>query len=185
MDRQAYFDNGFVGNHCKAILDKHELLCGVLGPHPKRPKIVRFFKIFHEVKPLIFTKRDLTDSEIDFVKNRCYEFGDFSKYFPDENISRKVHEFVFSVPRFINIHKTIGRYSEEEGESLHNLINQELRRLCGVRDQKLKLKLLHEAQELRGKANRSLLVPKSRLCSVCPPRTFLKAGICPKCKGNA
>ena len=38
-----------------AILDKHVLLCGVLGQHPM--KIVRYFQIFAEVKPLIFTKR--------------------------------------------------------------------------------------------------------------------------------
>uniref|UniRef100_A0A7M6DRE7 Uncharacterized protein n=1 Tax=Clytia hemisphaerica TaxID=252671 RepID=A0A7M6DRE7_9CNID len=95
---------------------------------------------------------------------------------------RKIHEFVWSVPQFLKDHKTIGRYSEEEGESLHNLINQELRRLCGVQDQKLQLMLLHEAQELRGKADRSLLIPKSRLCPVCKPRVFLKAGKCQICQ---
>ncbi|XP_066911411.1 uncharacterized protein, partial [Clytia hemisphaerica] len=67
VDRQAYFDNAFVGNHCKHVLDNHVLLCSILNHHSMRPRLVRFFEIFANIKPLLFTKRELTQSEIDFV----------------------------------------------------------------------------------------------------------------------
>ena len=48
------------------------------------------------------------------------------------SITRKIYELVFDVPElvfdvpeFVSVHKTIGRYAEEEGESLHNSVNQE------------------------------------------------------------
>ena len=79
----------------------------------------------------------------------------------------KLHELIFDVPRFLAKHKTLGMFSEEEGESLHNLVNQDLRHVASVRDDSLKLRLLLERHELRGKADRSLLQTQARLCQKC------------------
>ena len=57
--------------------------------------------------------------------------------------------------------------SEQEGESLHNVVNQELRQLYGVRDPCQKLKLVLQRQELWTKADRKLLDAKIRRCPHC------------------
>ena len=63
---------------------------------------------------------------------------------------------LFDVPRFLSKHKTIGLFSEEEGESLHKSVNQELKLLSCVRDPLQRLALAFKRQELRGTADRTL-----------------------------
>jgi len=164
-ERQAFHGDIFVGNHCKIILAQHKLVCSVLDKDPLLPKIVQLFGVFSAIQPYLFTKTLLNEADIAFVTEKCWEFGAlFPQYFPQENITRKIHELVFDIPEFISKHKTVGRYSDQERESLHNSANQELRRLACVRNNKLKLKLVLESQEMRGKADRSLVVAKARLC---------------------
>ena len=63
----------------------------------------------------------------------CYEFGDkYPIFFPEIPIIRNMHAFIFHVPRFVRLHKSIGLLSEEEGEGIHNAINKELRQLHSV-----------------------------------------------------
>jgi len=185
VERQAFYGDTFVGNHCKLILVHHKFVCSVLDKDPLQPKIVQLFGVFAAIQPYLFTKTILSEADIAFVTEKCWEFGTlFPQYFPHENITRKIHELVFDIPEFISKHKTVGRYSEEEGESLHNSVNQELRRLACVRNNKLKLKLVLQSQELRGKADRSLAVPKARLCPTCKEqgkRSFLKRKFCEVC----
>ena len=186
VERQAYHGKAFVGNHCKLILKNHELVCSVLSTSPDlHTKFVDIFSIFAEVQPLLFRKNYLTVVEIARVKYLCNLFGErYPVCFPDETITRKMHELIFDVPRFLENHNTVGLYSEEEGESIHNAINQELRQLCCVRNNAQKLKLLLRRQELRGRADRSLLVPVRRLCQRClvgGVSTFLRQGKCNIC----
>ena len=131
VQRQAYHSNSFVGNHCKKIVACHEKLCNVLPEEdPVRPKIVRLFCVFAKIQPLIYTRKVLEEAEIDELEGLCWSIGEFFPIdFPKASIKRKLHALIFDVPRFVRVHKTIGRYSEEEGESLHNQVNQELRRL--------------------------------------------------------
>ena len=185
VDRQAFHGDIFVGNHCKIILARHRFVCSVIKGDPMHADIVHLFSVFAEIQPLLFTKKILSEAEISLVRKKCFEFGTlFPKYFPCESITRKIHELVFDVPFFISTQKTVGRFAEEEGESLHNSVNQELRRLACVRDDSQKLKLVLKGQELRGKADRSLAVPKAILCPICKgqgTKSFLKKGNCPKC----
>ena len=58
---------------------------------------------------LISTRRFLTDDEIDFVDILCNQFGVFfPMYFPERNITRKIHKLLFTVPRFLRKFKTVG-----------------------------------------------------------------------------
>ena len=141
-------------------------------------------------QPLLFTKRTLSEAEITQLTTLCTDFGkkypNVRKFFPKTTITRKIHEPIFDIPRFVSLHKTIGRYSEEEGESLHNSVNQECRRLVCVRDPAQKLKLILEAQELSSQVDRSAAKRKPRKCQVCKDKgetnAYFKKGICQVCK---
>ena len=88
---------------------------------------------FAEIQPLLFTKKILSEAEISLVRKKCFEFGTlFPKYFPSKSIKRKIHELVFDVPFFISTHKTVGRFAEEEGESLHNSVKNFVGKLTGL-----------------------------------------------------
>ena len=135
VERQAYHGNVFVGNHCKLVLKNHQLLCSVVSDKPCiHGKLIDLFGIFAEIQPLLFSKI-LTNEQVAQVKELCTRFGEkYPIHFPDESITRKIHELVFDVPRFLEKHRLIGRMTEEEGESLHNSVNQEIRQLASVRD---------------------------------------------------
>ena len=110
--------------------------------------------------------RFLNEDEISTVESLCYKFGQkFPIFFPQRNITRKIHELVFNVPRFIRLYKTIGMLSEQQGESKHASINAELRSLACVRNHAERLRLILEKEELRSTMNKSLIKPKPRLCT--------------------
>ena len=153
--RQAYHGNVFVGNHCKLVLNKYKTLCNVVADKPDfHHKINTVFGIFSKICPLLFLKsRHLTSDEIASIKQLCIEFGEvFPVVFPECNVTRKIHELIFTVPRFVSEFRTIGMMSEEEGESIQASVNSELRQLFSVREPAKKLSLILKCQELRSKA---------------------------------
>ncbi|XP_065657042.1 uncharacterized protein LOC136082278 [Hydra vulgaris] len=109
---------------------------------------------------------------------------EFHACFPNESITRKMHELIFNVPLFVKFHKTIGLLSEEEGECLHNSVNKELRQLHSVKNQEQKLHLVLKRFELHSKADRKLQASKVRKCVVCSERgknSFYRQGLCLVC----
>ena len=184
VERQAFHSNSFVGNHCTTILQNYEALCDVFDDLPTRQKFADVFKVFAEVQPLIRAKRYLNEHEIGEVKRLCYEFGErFPQNFPDSNLTRKMHEHIFHVHAFVEKHRTIGMFSEEEGEALHNLVNQELRQIACVRHVASKYRLLLKRLAILGSADRTCVVPVSRKCMTCVAQkrdtSFLIRGSCP------
>ena len=191
--QQAYHGNVFVGNHCKLVLKHYESLCSVIADKPGTyQKVHEIFRIFSELYPFLFLKSTLlTEEEVLKVSELCHEFGNvYPILFPENNITRKIHELILNVPKFICRFRTVGMLSEEEGESLHASVNCELRQLFAVRDPTKKLALLLKRQELRCKAPKTFLQRKPRLCFVCKQngqlRVFLHGGNdgkrhCPKC----
>ena len=122
----------------------------------------------------------MTKTEINTVKSLCAGFGNFTKYFPNENISRKIHELIFDVPRFLVKHKTFGYLSEEEGESVYHSINKQLRQYQSVRDEGEKLRLVITNEELLSTVDRKLADVKPRpKCDSC--KVYLRKGSCPQC----
>eukprot|EP00112_Aurelia_sp_Birch-Aquarium-sp1_P023111 Seg6757.3 transcript_id=Seg6757.3/GoldUCD/mRNA.D3Y31 product="hypothetical protein" protein_id=Seg6757.3/GoldUCD/D3Y31 len=111
--------------------------------------------------------RFLLEDEIQELQTLCYRFGDLLPvFFPERNLTCKMHELVFMVPKFVKELKTLGKLSEE-GESLHAAVNQELRQLACVRDQGEKIRLVLERQELRSSVNKLLMKGTARLCGKC------------------
>ena len=183
--RQAYHGNVFIGNHCKIILKNYEKLCDVVSDEPEfHEHISECFRIYSELDKLISAKRFLTETEINTVKSLCTGFGNFTKYFPNENISRKIHELIFDVPRFLAKHKTLGYLSEEECESVHHSINKQLQQYQSVRDEGEKLQLVITNEELLSTADRRLADVKPRpKCDSC--KVYLRKGLCPQCHKKA
>ena len=189
VKRQAYHGNVFVGNHCKVILAKDRdgvfnfsKLCSVLPDESLKKKFFDLFELYSVARNLMARKGYLNSEEIDTLVFSCHGFGaKFPVYFPDVPLTRKIHELAFDVPRFVKEHKTVGLFSEEEGESIHHAINLESAQLVGVRQKDLQLRLLIERHETRAQADQSLLATRPRKCRECvgQERPFLKNNTCP------
>ena len=107
---------------------------------------------------LISTRRFLTDDEINFVVILCNKFGaSFPMYFPEHNITRKIHELLFTVPRFLRKFITVGLLGEQTSESKHASVNAELRSFASVRNHSEKMQLVLQREELRYSMNKSLI----------------------------
>ena len=167
--RQAYHSNAIVGNHCMSILRNHRQLTDVLDDDPDtKAKFDAVFKCFHEIMILVSAKRFLDDSEVARVRVLCNSFAILiHNVFPDRSITRKMHELIFNVPRFIEQWKTLGLFSEQEGESKHNAVNQQLRVLACMREPSERLRLVLEREELRGFAHKNIIAKPARLCRSC------------------
>ena len=128
VKRQAYHGNIFVGNHCKIILakDKNQVfnfvkLCDFLTDEVTKDHFVELLKIYCEARSLMARRHLLSENEKETLKSLCSNFGAlFPVYFPKSTFTRKIHELVFHVLRFVDEHGTAGLFSEEEGESLHH-----------------------------------------------------------------
>ena len=122
----------------------------------------------------------LTETEINTIKSLGTRFGNFTKYFQNENISQKTNELIFDVPHFLAKHKTLGYPSKEEGESVHHFINKKLRQYQSVRDEGEKLRFVITNKELLSTADGRLAdvkpQPKYDSCKV-----YLRKGSCPQC----
>ena len=142
-----------------------------------RQKFYEVFSKFAEAQSYICLKRILSEEEIKNLRDCCFEFGVlFPKHFPGERIIPKMHEFIFHVPRFVEEHQTIGVFSEEEGESLHNIVNQEVRHFACMRGDKAKLSAVAANIEVRGKVDETYLKRKQRKCAQCS--MFRIKGMC-------
>ena len=188
--RQAYHSNSFVGNHCKTILNKYEELCECILGTENYEHFMEIFKIFTAPRHLLFKKSFLTDEEVLFVTSKCHEFGKYFSVNFKRNITPKMHEYIFTVPRFVKIHRTIGLLSEEEGESLHAALNMEFKNLVAVKESEVRLFLGLKRHALRNVSDKNLIKAHKRLCECSGhgrsvKRNFLINGKCPACNDNS
>ena len=154
---QAYHGNVSISNHCKIILNNYEKLCDVVSDEPKFQKhISECFRISSEFDKLISAKRFLTETEINTVKSLWAAFGNFTKYFPNKNISQKIQKLIFDIPRLLVKHKTLGYLTEEEGESVRHSINKQLRQYQVATDEGEKLQLVITNEQLLSTADKKL-----------------------------
>ena len=120
-----YHRNVFIGNHCKII--QNQKLCSLISDEPEfHENISESSCIYSELNKLILAERFLTEDEILSVKELCMSFGKFTIHFPNEIVTRVMHELIFDIPCFLAEHRTLGYLSEEKGESLHCSINKQL-----------------------------------------------------------
>ena len=101
------------------VLNNYKTLCNVVADKPDfHHKINTVFGIFSKICPLLFLKsKHLTSDEIASIKQLCNEFGEVCPvFFPNCNVTRKSHELIFTVPRFVSEFRTMEMISEEKGE---------------------------------------------------------------------
>ena len=147
------------------ILDSHTTICDFMEGSDLKDKMKHLFQIVAELRPLLYANRFLSEDEISKVCTLCDQLGKFYPlYLPQENLFRKVHELVCTVPRFGRKHGTIGLFSAQSSESLHSAVNMEARSLSALPSKTEQLRLQLERQELRTNTDKSLGKRESRLC---------------------
>lgn len=182
VDRQAYHSNAFVGNHCKIILEKFSMFCETLCLVDEDfcKKMMTVMKEFSGAHRLMTAKKMLTGRELTDLKHHCTKFGEiYPLYFPESPcLIRKMHALTFHVPMFAEEHETIGLFSEEEGETIHKIVNQKLRQYSNVRAPSQRNKLIHQDLELSCVTSRESLKTPVRKCRC---GGFFVKGKCPNC----
>ena len=161
--RQAYHGNVMVGNHTVIVLKNYKKLTIVVSDRVSYDKYNEIFKLFSDAMKLMMARKFLSDKEVGELCELLNQFGEkFPVFFPQRNITRKIHEVIFTVPRFVRIYRTIGMLSEQEAESKHASINAELCSLACVRNHAERLKLVIEHEELRSYVNKGLMKPRAQ-----------------------
>ena len=163
--RQACHGNVMVGNHCVIALKSYLVLTSVISDKKESFGIFNeIINIFDKMMSLVMARKFLNNEEIERLGGLCNDFGKkFPIYFPTRKTTRKIHELIFNVPRFVTKYRTIGMLSEQEGESKHASVNAELRSIANVRSHAERIHLVLQREELRSISDKSLLKP-------CKPR---------------
>ena len=121
-----------------------------------------------KIVPLLLANRFLHQDEVEEICQYCQKFGErFKILFPNETITRKLHELIFYVPVFVKEFHSVGIFSENECEALHKAIARILISLSGFRDHGEKLRLCLERHSLRSIAEKNLMKKVPRICLSC------------------
>ena len=169
VKKQQYHGGTLVGNHINKILSKPEVLCSCLEGSDKYGDILKLWRLFGSCQKLIDAPRFLSEDEIRQFRQKSCELGHhYSKKFPNENITPKLHIMVFHVYEFLNKWKTVGLMSEQKLEALHGVANRVERSYPAMRDQKRKQSLVFDTCSLFDTTDKSLIQPKRRKCENCP-----------------
>ena len=161
VKRQAYHGFSFVGNHCNTILKNAEQFCSVLDGYEDEKN--KFLEIFWSLMKLCMKKSFLDPEEIEEVSRLANRLGErFPVLFPNESIIQKMHETIFHVPRFVRAHGSLGIFSEEEGEALHNVFNRYNRQLACMKNTGARLGLLLDHHVVSNHVDRSITKPVKR-----------------------
>ena len=182
VDRQAYHSNAFVGNHCKIILEKRAMFSDVLNKVDVDfcKKMLEVMEEFSEAHHLMTAKKLLNAKDQCLLKQHCQNFGRlYPIYFPEDPcLTRKIHALTVHVSEFVEEHGAIGLFSEEDGESLHKIVNQKLRQYSNVRASSARNELIHKDLELSSVTSRESLKPDQRKCDC---GSFFVANQCKTC----
>ena len=89
-----------------------------------------------------------------------------------------MHALTFHVPMFAEEHEAIGLFSEEEGETIHKIVNQKYRQYSNVRASSEKQMLIHQDLELGSVTCRDPLKTPVRKCDC---GSFFVMGLCKAC----
>ena len=167
VKRQAYHSQCFVGNHCKTILDKKDILLNVI---PQGEVQVKFRGLFGRLKGIVdlFVGRFLSDKEVSELCTRCWELGSwFPQTFPTETIPPKLHFLICHIPECAQRWRTIGLLSEHGLEAIHADINSIERVYRTVRDTEVRMKLMVGTLQQQASVNKSSLKANNRTVRRC------------------
>ena len=137
--------------------------------------------LLRDIFQLTRARRFLEEEELGELEELTTKFGDnFPRYFPERGITRKMHSLIFDVPIFARKHGTVGYFSEQAGESLHKLVNAQLRRCHNINNKEQKLVVVLKCMDQRKCAKQNIIKPIPVKCVDC--HTFFKNGLCQTCQ---
>ena len=87
-----------------------------------------------------------------------------------------MHDFIFNLPRSAEKLGSVGLFSEESGESVHNAMNKDGRVYACVRDIAKKQELMATKHNIKNKLDRSITETNRKKCPNCGE--FYKGGNC-------
>lgn len=136
VDLQSYHSGSFVGNHVFKILQKSHDIDGpliittCLSSQPKlRNEYYNLLSILSSIFNLTNVARFLNDAEIQQLEELCSKYEQFCKNNSLNNtVTIKSHMLMKHVVPFAKRFKTVGLFSEQSIESMHNFMNQIHRR---------------------------------------------------------
>lgn len=135
-----YHGGAFVGNDCVRLLKNHQSISQSIKPrNVKLPdgSIKQFgnaqqtqtahtlLNILYQLDALFSLPRPLCRHEVAIYCMRAYSFGNwFPVHFPAQRITPKMHVMIYHMSQFAQRYHTIGMFSEQAGESIHNVFNK-------------------------------------------------------------
>ena len=163
VKRQAYHSQSFVGNHCQKILANSDKILKPLNGLEEKERYSELFKRLSHIL-LDFTEaKFLTSNEVQDLCHSCWSLGEwFPRNFPNETIPPKLHILIAHVPECALAWGTLGILSEHGVESLHALINSDIRQFACVRDSVEQMKLVYNQHCHRAVVNSKGLERKKR-----------------------
>jgi hypothetical protein len=79
----------------------------------------------YQLDCLFSLARPLCRHEVAIYCMRAYSFGNwFPPHFPSQHITPKMHVMIYHMSQFAQKYHTIGMFSEQAGESIHNVFNK-------------------------------------------------------------
>ena len=61
-------------------------------------------------------------SQVADLQTKAHEFGNwYPVKFPDQTITPKMHIMIYHMPELAQLYHTVGMFSEQAGESIHNI----------------------------------------------------------------
>ena len=141
VKRQRYHGGAFVGNDCIHLLDGREIIANVLKPQQfislynntqhtigsfhQSDLALGLLSRLHSLHQTYSAARPLCDHEINSFCYNAYEFGHwFPLNFPSHRITPKMHVMIYHMPELAVRYRTIGMFSEQAGEAIHNVFNK-------------------------------------------------------------
>jgi hypothetical protein len=135
-----YHGGTFVGNDCVRLLNHHAAISQSLGkrdillPDGSKKSFGNstqaqtsntLLSKLHQLDCLFTLPRPLCRHEVAIYCMRAYSFGNwFPVHFPTQHITPKMHVMIYHMTRCAQHYHTIGMFSEQAGESIHNVFNK-------------------------------------------------------------
>lgn len=153
VDLQSYHSGSFVGNHICKMLKKTDTVDGpfilteCLSSRPdSRRQYYNLLCLLSSIFNLTNVARFLNKEEIIELTNNCKLYEEFSTInFKDKTVTVKAHMLMKHVSPFAIKFNTVGLFSEQSIESMHNFMNQ-IHRRYNIRGDERSMMLAFEQQ---------------------------------------
>ncbi len=128
-----------IGNDCIRLLNGANPLAAVLTPrqftasdgkqhtigsNEQTSRVLGLLTCLRDLHQLYSAARPLCRHEVVNLQTKAYEFGNwYPVKFPDQTITPKMHIMIYHMPELAQLYHAVGMFSEQAGESIHNIFN--------------------------------------------------------------